>query len=435
MSKVPNRSTLLQKLLKNARKNTNSKCPDPNYFQVWWNKPKHTTNAEFLPGQKELIEKVVKPQLNTQLGLGNYTVNNYKTMDGVNTWHFASTSNTSPSQKKQPPLVLLHGYLSSSMCYYKNVPGLLNTFSDIYLVDLPGHGATTYRVKELQLKMQQPLPIKPKVTIKFDKSETLENKVRSVQKAEFSYPYLANSTAYQHMIKQSLSAFYVDMLEQWKHDSHLKNTKINLVGHSFGGYLSFQYWLKYGSKSVNKLALVSPLGMERNLFSINNTDIYANEVYPIDFGNPLSSRYCRPTRVPDFLFNNQFKVFDRMGPLGAWILWQYCKGRYAKEDGIFQKELFNQLYNMSAQEQNFNLSIFKMLFSPHLTAYDPVFDYSKYIADQQDRFMCIFGDHDWMNAKSGEFFKNSRLNSNSGHNLMLDNPEAFNRHLETFFVE
>lgn len=45
------------------------------------------------------------------------------------------------------PLVLVHGYLTSSMHFHKNIADLMTKYKEVYLIDLPGHGATDYHMK------------------------------------------------------------------------------------------------------------------------------------------------------------------------------------------------------------------------------------------------------------------------------------------------
>ena len=53
--------------------------------------------------------------------------------------------------------------------------------------------------------------------------------------------------------------FYIQPLEKWRISMGLD--KMNLIGHSFGGYICSRYAVKYPD-NINKLILWSPLGCE-----------------------------------------------------------------------------------------------------------------------------------------------------------------------------
>jgi cardiolipin-specific phospholipase len=56
-------------------------------------------------------------------------------------------------------------------------------------------------------------------------------------------------------------AFFVDALEEWRARAGLE--RMQLVGHSLGGYLGTAYALKYPHR-VSRLILVSPAGVPRD---------------------------------------------------------------------------------------------------------------------------------------------------------------------------
>lgn len=59
--------------------------------------------------------------------------------------------------------------------------------------------------------------------------------------------------------------FFVDSLEEWRKVREIED--FVLIGHSLGGYMSFAYSLKY-PQYLLKLLLISPVGVERSLASV-----------------------------------------------------------------------------------------------------------------------------------------------------------------------
>ncbi|GME74466.1 unnamed protein product [[Candida] boidinii] len=60
--------------------------------------------------------------------------------------------------------------------------------------------------------------------------------------------------------------YFIDSIEKWRKEKGLSH--FVLMGHSLGGYLTSCYYLKYGKDVVDKLVLISPVGLERNDFSL-----------------------------------------------------------------------------------------------------------------------------------------------------------------------
>lgn len=61
-------------------------------------------------------------------------------------------------------------------------------------------------------------------------------------------------------------AFFVDSFEKWRLKRGIR--KCHVIAHSLGGYLMSCYYLKYGREVVEKLVLVSPVGVEDNDMSV-----------------------------------------------------------------------------------------------------------------------------------------------------------------------
>jgi len=60
--------------------------------------------------------------------------------------------------------------------------------------------------------------------------------------------------------------FFIESIEKWRLKKQIN--KFKLIGHSFGGYLSSLYTLKY-PQHVSKLVLISPVGVERSVYDLS----------------------------------------------------------------------------------------------------------------------------------------------------------------------
>jgi cardiolipin-specific phospholipase len=146
-----------------------------------------------------------------------------------------SMTSTSPSPTAPAPAVLLHGYGAGLGFFFQNFPPLAawaaRRRTAVYALDWLGMGRSA-RVP---------------FTVKARRDDTDAR----VAEAE---------------------AFFVDSLEQWRVRMGLE--RMQLVGHSLGGYLSVAYALKYPSR-VERLVLLSPAGVPRDP---NGTTVPSREV-------------------------------------------------------------------------------------------------------------------------------------------------------------
>lgn len=150
-------------------------------------------------------------------------------MGEINQWHFHN-----PKGEIRTPTLLVHGYAASSMGFHRNFPGLSQSIKDLYAIDLPASGLSP--ALPLEMRCTQPLDLKI-----------------NMSKDTFSLPYTINYLHHKSLI-QNYEDYYLDAIEQWRHDNKLG--PINIVAHSFGGYLSFKYAVKF-PHAVEKLALSS----------------------------------------------------------------------------------------------------------------------------------------------------------------------------------
>ncbi|KOH00973.1 alpha/beta hydrolase family protein [Saccharomyces eubayanus] len=343
---------------------------------------------------------------------------NDKLFDEINQWHFQNTK-----ASIQTPTLLIHGYAASSMSYFRNYSGLSKHFQNLYSIDLPASGLSS--IPNLEVNTTTPLPL----DIKF------------IGKDKFKIPYTINASHHKFVI-QMYEDYYIDRIEQWRIDNKLD--KMNIVGHSFGGYLSFKYAVKYPN-SVDKLCLVSPLGVERNIWSVNN-NLSSNTLYTTDFKDPGSKFYSKSHLIPKYLFEEQFKLLRLMGPFGAKVCWNYIMAAYSRVPSLAFKEYIFELFYGKGGIPEVTTDIFKGLFSRSILARDPLLDSLNYLNVQ--KLLVVYGQYDWMNKNGGRLMVKNLNNigngserasylevPSSGHNLFLDNPESFNQSIVSFLSE
>ncbi|KAL7272932.1 hypothetical protein RUND412_004240 [Rhizina undulata] len=75
--------------------------------------------------------------------------------------------------------------------------------------------------------------------------------------------------------------WFIDALEEWREKRGIE--RFTLMGHSFGGYLAVRYALKYKDR-VNKLILVSPVGVPEDPYAVRTELPDANTPNPSNSG-------------------------------------------------------------------------------------------------------------------------------------------------------
>ncbi|EDO18219.1 hypothetical protein Kpol_543p49 [Vanderwaltozyma polyspora DSM 70294] len=354
----------------------------------------------------------------------NGTKKNDLILNEINQWHFHNPE----ASLVDTPTLLIHGYAASSLAYFRTFSGLSDKIKNLYAIDLPSFG----------LSNAPPLDFKEKVSdikIKLSDDNT---------KFKISDSNRVDSLDLKKLIGK-YEDYYVEKIEDWRKANKLE--KINLVGHSFGGYISFKYAIKYPD-AINRLCLVSPLGMESNIHSVNN-NFETKKEYPLDLEDPSSRFYAKERRIPNFLFKNQLNVLRWMGPIGSKLCWNYINASYRRvPNPLFKEYLFELLYGKGGMP-SVTIDIFTNLFTRSLLARDPIMDSISKL--KAEKVLLLYGEHDWMNNLAGynmvESLNQLKPNNNistidyanyvevpdAGHNLFLDNPQFFNSAVLSFF--
>ncbi|CCF56833.1 hypothetical protein KAFR_0B05380 [Kazachstania africana CBS 2517] len=346
---------------------------------------------------------------------------NVITSEGLNQWHF----HNSKCRNVTVPTLLLHGFASSSMSFFRNFTGLSQDIMDLYAIDLPANGLS----RSLSTKFYR---VSPKETRKFDMLDDIHFQLLSH----------GNYHAEKELI-QKCEDYYIDTIERWRRSNELH--KINIVAHSFGGYLSFKYALKY-PESINKLCLVSPLGVEANIYSINN-NFNVGETYTVNRLDPSSCCYINENEIPKYVFDNLFKILRLSGPIGAKLCWNYVLSSYSRISSLdFKRYVFELLYGKGGMTAT-AINLFTQLFTTRLLARDPLMDSAHSLSC--NGILLLYGEYDWMAKNAGKsLLTNCKADNKgsasktkylevpkSGHNLFLDNPAFFNKSIAEFLSE
>ena len=133
-----------------------------------------------------------------------------------------SSSSTTRDTAIASPLVILHGYMNGSLYFYRNLLGLARHFEAVYSLDQLGWGLSS----------------RPE----FDRVVPADGKSEN----DDTCPIQASEN------------FFVESLEAWRKANSIE--RMNLCGHSMGGYLGVAYAERY-PQHVDRLILLSPVGV------------------------------------------------------------------------------------------------------------------------------------------------------------------------------
>ncbi|KRX10555.1 hypothetical protein PPERSA_05375 [Pseudocohnilembus persalinus] len=282
-------------------------------------------------------------------------------------------------KNKRENLVLLHGFLASSMLYSKCFSKLSEKY-DIYAIDLLGMGL----------------------------SSRPDFEISSVQEC---------------------IAFFVDSIELLRQKLGLK--KFYLVGHSFGGYIASNYTLRH-SEIVQKLFLISPIGIRKRSAQEN----WQDEKKMIMSANWKNKLYFIFMHIMWKYRILPMQIYQSCNVVGDFLLKKYFQRRF--NFGQRERDMWTHLFTYySYQKISSEKSIYKMFFYPNLTAYCSVQEQIEdLLANNQDHQIqnipinFFYGDIDWMPQEGAyNLLNNKKLNvsiytiQRAGHQVIMDNPE------------
>lgn len=270
---------------------------------------------------------------------------------------------------------------------------------------------------------------------------------------------------------EQVEAFFIDSIEEWRKTRNIE--KFKLIGHSFGGYLSSLYTLKY-PEHVSKLILISPVGVERSQFDLSEpngpTTGSTPEVEGPDIEQevgihnqntdepiPSSSLHKTDTngyvkRLPNFpkflsfLWEHHispFTVIRAFGPWGPSVTSSWAFKRFGDSIGDYDEavKLHVYSYNTFVAKASGEHALTRVL-APGALARYPLLN--RLPKDLKVDSLFLYGDKDWMSKEAGntlvnEINKNGTTHSeyqvisNAGHHVYLDNPVDFKDSVYKFF--
>ncbi|ODQ78382.1 hypothetical protein BABINDRAFT_162619 [Babjeviella inositovora NRRL Y-12698] len=262
-----------------------------------------------------------------------------------------------------------------------------------------------------------------------------------------SFPKLASKTK-EDVAK--VEDFFVDSLEEWRKARGIE--KFVLIGHSMGGYLSSCYAMKYELR-VEKLILVSPVGVERNTSSILEVESSDSPSPPVTTSNsfppsPPSAPVAKPTKVRkliNFLWDRNvspFSIIRYSGPFQSKLVSMWSYRRFATLPTLEVELLHQYSYKIFASPGSGEYALTRLL-APGALARMPLLDrVPEKFTLQGLLTLWMYGDRDWMNDEAGEdCVKAIRerggeaefvIVEDAGHHVYLDNPEVFTKEVSKF---
>lgn len=279
---------------------------------------------------------------------------------------------------------------------------------------------------------------------------------------------------------QKVEDWFVDSLEEWRKRRGLD--KFILMGHSFGGYLSCAYALKYQKEQIEKLVLISPVGVERNKFSflnkIDQSDVVSpaekkkqeSQVPNVHYEDEMRStsetasirsksqdaqieeepeepKSFRRKVVEHLWVNNvsPFTILRNLGPAKSKLISAWTSHRFAhfyERDPEQYQNVHDYVYRIFNAHGSGEYALTRVLEPGTVLAKMPLLDRCpEEFVKMKLPTLWLYGDKDWMNEQAGyEMTKEiNKLSTettgkklasyailpNAGHHLYLDNPSAF----------
>lgn len=380
-------------------------------------------------------------------------------------------------------IVFVHGYGASLGCFARNFH-LVNRFKGlqynykVHFLDNLSFGLSA-NPKLPSINYYKPIPRLKHITIKDDRPTDIKSLYKKYYKLVDGYDVdrdKCNEYKDQMVpVLKDIESYYIDALDSWRKSSAIGTIDF-LIGHSYGGYWSGSYALKYPG-NVNNLVLLSPVGVERHAYAVTapipepNTDVQPSldpesfhflSRYPILSKKKVSFwyyvqpylprllRYLGPWGVEmyyDMWYSKLFainRVIEKLG--GPKVFTSHNELKYGtnSECRLLIEYLYNSITNGTVSDIHI-----KYLLTPATTSKWPLFD--KFAAARQEDVAkfnthVIYGQYDFMNSEAGEKLVNhinKKQGANAwfhsvaegGHNLYMQNPFGTNKLLEEIIVQ
>ncbi|KAH3668518.1 hypothetical protein OGAPHI_002272 [Ogataea philodendri] len=363
--------------------------------------------------------------------------------DGNYIHEFFIENTQKPADNRQLDVVLVHGYGAALGFFYKNFDALTNVPGiRLHALDLLGFGLSS----------------RPK------------------------FPNLKGDTVEDVLASED---FFIDSLESWRKAKGIDH--FVLMGHSLGGYLSAAYYMKYGDGIVDKLVMISPVGIERTDLSFYATherrpsiEIEAKlaSTQGIDLTNEFTDHQQKqgttPTSdtAPDNVsvssdatdsdpteFLNQvrkaprigslltrlwesncspFQIARLVGPISSKLISRWTYNRFGKLEDIEELRIINEYTTKILLAKGSGEFALTRILAPGAVAKLPMIE--RLPKRIKVKSLWLYGEVDWMSKEGGyQIVKNIneinkdnsdarakfRILKNAGHHVYLDNASDF----------
>lgn len=271
-------------------------------------------------------------------------------------------------------------------------------------------------------------------------------------------------------VLMQLEKYYTSALENWRINSNIDKIDY-LFGHSFGGYWSASYAIKYPER-VKSLSLFSPVGVERHVHAVTNPmDPNAGPVQTLKPElDPTSYKFLSrwpilsSKHIKEWYNYQPFlpRLLKFMGPWGVQKYYDMWYLRLFKINKIIRKEsprkvlqgendlvygtntecklIIEYLYNSISNGTNSDKYV-KMLLTPSTVSRYPLYDkFVKAPKSHEHKVHVIYGQYDFMNTEAGMKLTHYINNTSDvkdrakfykipegGHNFYIDNPFETNK--------
>jgi len=288
----------------------------------------------------------------------------------------------SENTENQKPFVIMHGYGAGGAMFANNLAGLAYSLNrPVYAVDWIGFGASD----------------RPKF------KETSVSKTMD---------------------------FFIKPFQEWI--DLMKFDKIDLMGHSLGGFLVAHYCSNYsGEKYVDNLVLASPAGVPHKPPPDPNREI------------PFVFKVFRKLWGWGFTPGGFIKGIGSYGGKGLVekaVSKRFIHGRSLGLYGEVQDAAVDYMHQMFTAPGSGEYAFYK-LFAPGVYAFEPLIDELPKIKNTNVLF--LYGTQDWMSISSArkclktmsDDIEKSADTVEGTHHLYLDSPEVFDKKVCDFLTK
>jgi len=265
-------------------------------------------------------------------------------------------------------LVLLHGYGGSSLLYYPMLKDLATKFR-VFCLDFAGMGLST---KE-----------------HFDCKSTEET-----------------------------IDYFVETIEKWRVAVGLDS--FYLAGHSFGGYISGHYCLRYQSQ-VKKLFLLSPIGITNHKQEKTTEEVKKEMGFFKGMAFGVLMQFYEKRMTPNgFITDHPW--------IGKFVIKSYVTGRFNLKgaDADIMLEFMMKMLSMPPGSQE---AIHYLMKPPRASAYIPLEE--SIINQLKMPIVCLFGQEDYMDMAGANRIQSTKSKMDfslkivpkAAHQLTMQNPK------------